>query len=75
MLAQLKLSKYPLVLREIIGDRNLMLKLGPQVITQLLTSYLYLKRRQVVLQSIQPSTIFLSGDINDLVYGDILSIS
>ena len=48
-----------------------MLKIGPKIIKNLLDGMLTLKEKQLVLQNIQPSTIFISRDGTELTFADI----
>jgi hypothetical protein len=75
MMAELRMSKLPYMLREVIGDRAIMYRKGPTIICQLLKGLLDLQERHLVFQSLQPSTIYISDDASEINFQDITAIS
>ena len=63
------------MLRELIGNRAEMYRIGPKVITNLLKGILVLEKRRMVLQNIQPSTIMISKDGEELHFGDLSHVT
>ena len=73
--AQLTVTTQPMMLRSIIGRRKYMLSLGPKIVKMLLMGLLDMKYHGLVMQNIQPSTIFLSHDGDDLHFVDVTKIA
>ena len=69
-----EVSTLPIQLRSIIGNRWYMQQHGATLINTLIKGYFELKKTGCVMRGIQPSTIYLSEDLREVQFTDLLSI-
>jgi serine/threonine protein kinase len=70
-----KYNHLPIRLRDIIGKRNEMFIHGSKIIKLLLQGLRELKEHGIVVNNIQPSSIFLNEDYSELIFSDIKYMS
>jgi hypothetical protein len=75
MTVHLQLTKQPIMLRSVIGDRQFMVKWASKITIELLRGLMHLEEKRLVLQSIQPHTVFISDDASTLNFADLISLS
>ena len=68
MEANILLEVYPKRLRDVIGHRDIMEKTGGEIIKNLLLGMMELRKLQLVLRNIAPSSIALSEDLKQLQF-------
>ena len=63
------------MLRTVISDRSMMLKIGANVVMELIKGLLTMRKWALVVQNIQPTTIFINYDGTELQFGDVTHIT
>ena len=71
MQVRLELTKLPLTLRSIIGNRSIMQERGKSIIILLIKALTELEQANVTHRSINPNNIQLPQDLSNIVLADL----
>jgi hypothetical protein len=71
----LETTKNELLLRELIGDRKQMHKMGSKIISLLLRALLTMDKADLIVGDIQPSSISIDKEVSKLMFNGIKTLA
>ena len=74
MIVTVEMSTLPINLRSVIGKRSKMEQYGQNIVKSLLNSYLWLKKHDYRVRTIQPANIYISPEGKELNFVDLRSL-
>jgi len=69
----LRMTSYPLSLRELLNDQARLIAHGNQVVSSLITAYLAAEEQGLVMRSIQPATVYFDRTLDHAMFVDLRS--
>ena len=73
-IVSVEVSTHPIQLRSIIGNRSQMQQHGATLIKTLIMGYFELKKTGCVMRGLQPTCIYLTKDLKQVQFTDLLSM-